>query len=76
MKKSTKFITIISLAGLFAGCTSSEPRISHTPNFQAGQADGCETAKGNYTKNSESFKQDQEYHNGWFYGRKHCNPLN
>ena len=63
-----------AVMGLFAGCTSSEPSISHTPNFKAGQVDGCSTAQGAYTKNSDSFQMDKEYQDGWFYGRKHCNP--
>ena len=74
--KTTKIITMASVMALFAGCTSSGPSISNTPNFKAGQADGCTTAQGAYTKNSDSFQMDKEYQDGWFYGRKHCNPSN
>ncbi|NOR55479.1 MAG: hypothetical protein GQ531_04670 [Sulfurovum sp.] len=76
MKTTMKIVMMASVASLFVGCTSAEPRLSHTPNFKAGQADGCNTAQGAYTKNSESFQTDKEYQDGWFYGRKHCNPSN
>ena len=76
MKLTIKIIVMGLLAGLFTACTSSEPRISNTPNFKVGQADGCTTAQGAYTKNSDSFQMDKEYQDGWFYGRKHCNPSN
>jgi len=57
------------------GCTaSSGPEISRTPDFALGKSDGCQTASGMYTKNSELFRNNKEYHDGWFYGRKKCNP--
>lgn len=74
MKRTIKIVMVAAVAGLISGCASSEPRISNTPNFKSGQTDGCNTAQGAYTKNSALFKTDLEYQNGWFYGRKHCNP--
>jgi len=60
---------------LFTGCTgASAPMPSHTPDFKTGMHDGCTTATGEYTKNSEMFRNNREYHEGWFYGRKKCNP--
>ncbi|KYJ86259.1 hypothetical protein [Sulfurovum riftiae] len=56
------------------GCTgSSATPVSNTPEFKQGQHDGCTTASGNYVKNSEMFRTNMDYQNGWFYGRKKCN---
>ena len=73
------FIGTMSAAAilLLSGCTStSGPAVSHTPDFKAGMNDGCATANGTYTKNSELFRNNNEYQEGWFYGRKTCNPSN
>jgi hypothetical protein len=57
------------------GCTaSSAPVPDQTPDFKLGVHDGCATATGEYTKNSELFRGNNAYHEGWFYGRKTCNP--
>jgi len=65
-------ITITSL--LFTACTSSAPVLPDSPSFKQGKQDGCTTATGDYTKDSDTFKIDTDYKNGWFYGRKNCNP--
>ncbi len=74
----TKIINIAMIATtslLFTACTSSSlPVPVETASFKAGSQDGCATANGAYTKNSTSFNNDQEYKNGWFNGRKKCNP--
>ncbi len=76
----TKAILIlVSIAGGFivAGCGNSEAvhaPISKSPSFMQGQQDGCETANGDYTKNSDLFQTNTDYHDGWFYGRQQCNP--
>ena len=74
----TTLILVSVLGGLIlAGCGNSDAvhaPISKSPTFLQGQHDGCETAKGEYTKNSDLFQADEEYHNGWFYGRQQCNP--
>ena len=70
------YISLIAAASLlFTACTSSSlPVNAQTPSFKAGSQDGCATANGAYTKNSASFNSDKDYQNGWFYGRKKCNP--
>jgi hypothetical protein len=40
-----------------------------------GIRDGCDTALGYYTKRHQRFRFDKEYYNGWFLGRKVCEPL-
>lgn len=75
MTKIFKSIVLSSLSLLFLACTSpSQPEPVQSPSFNAGSQDGCATATGNYSKNSTAFNNDTEYHNGWFYGRKKCNP--
>ena len=76
MKKTGIFAAVALSLMLFNGCTGSSGinMASQTPSFQQGAKDGCETAKGMYTKNHTAFKQDQQYNDGWFYGRKKCNP--
>jgi len=59
---------------LFTACTSSAPTLPDSLSFKQGSHDGCATAKGAYTKSSEMFRGDSDYQNGWYYGRKHCNP--
>ncbi len=59
---------------LFTACTNSAPVLPDTPSFKKGKQDGCSTATGEYTKDSDAFKVDADYKNGWFYGRKNCNP--
>ncbi|BAF72831.1 hypothetical protein [Sulfurovum sp. NBC37-1] len=68
--------TIIGTAGILFlnACTgSSMVPVSHTPEFKQGQHDGCTTASGNYVKNSEMFRNNMDYQNGWFHGRSKCN---
>ena len=69
-------VSLVAVASLlFTACTSSSlPVNSNTPSFKAGSQDGCATANGTYTKNSHSFNNDKEYQNGWYDGRKNCNP--
>ena len=75
MKKIvTVSLTLLS-AAMFTACTSSGVNLEkQTPSFQTGAKDGCATASGEYTKNSAAFNNDSEYQNGWFHGRKKCNP--
>ena len=75
MKKiiNTSLVTIMAL--LFTSCTSSSVSAPvNSPSFKQGESDGCATASGVYTKNSDSFNNDKDYADGWFYGRKNCNP--
>lgn len=74
MRKILNAILIAAVSLLFTACTSSKPAVPDTPSFKQGQQDGCNTALGAYTKNSDSFKMDADYKNGWHYGRKNCNP--
>ena len=71
---------------LLSGCgvstwynpVSETPTVSSTelsqksPSFRDGYNDGCTTAHGEYTKNSDRFNSDSEYHDGWFAGRSAC----
>ncbi len=43
-----------------------------SPAYQEGYKAGCKTAQGEYTKSSERFNNDSEYHEGWFAGRSSC----
>jgi len=62
---------------LFSACTSSDvPMVPKSPMFKLGQTDGCNTATGAYTKNSENFRNNKDYEDGWYAGRKNCNPVN
>jgi major membrane immunogen (membrane-anchored lipoprotein) len=75
MTKTINVVMIATASLLFTACTSSSlPVNAQTPSFKAGSQDGCATASGAYTKNSASFNNDKDYQNGWFYGRKKCNP--
>lgn len=74
MKTLLKLSLVSTLLLLISACTSSAPALPDTPGFKQGKHDGCTTAKGEYTKNSHLFKNDADYQDGWFYGRKHCNP--
>ena len=77
MLNRKKLINVLLITGvpfLFKACTSSAPVVVKSPNYTLGEKDGCTTATGDYTKNSESFKMDADYKNGWFNGRKNCNP--
>jgi major membrane immunogen (membrane-anchored lipoprotein) len=75
MIKIINLIMIATALLLFTACSSSNlPVNAQTPNFKLGSQDGCTTASGAYTKNSDSFRNNKDYQDGWFYGRKKCNP--
>ena len=86
-KKSFKFLGWILFSGmLLTGCgptvwynPPSEPStVQHvdlnqkSPSFREGYEAGCRTAQGEYSKSSERFNNDNEYHEGWFAGRSAC----
>ncbi len=73
MTKTINVVLIATASLLFTACTSSAP-VVQSPSFKAGSQDGCATASGNYTKNSDSFNNNKDYQDGWFHGRKKCNP--
>lgn len=69
------FLGSMTLLFLLTGCGNHIPEhIVKSPSYQAGEQDGCATANGTYTKDSERFKTDTDYENGWFAGRRECNP--
>lgn len=74
MKKIIKIMLFVTVPMVFIACTGSAPTLPDTPRFTEGKKDGCATAKGEYTKNYDAFDMDVDYKNGWFYGRKNCNP--
>ena len=41
-------------------------------SFREGYRNGCTTAHGEYAKDSQRFKSDREYYDGWFAGRSAC----
>lgn len=42
--------------------------------FHSGMNDGCSTAKGKYIKDSDLYNNDPQYKEGWFHGRRQCQP--
>ena len=70
-------LSLIAATSMFLGaCTSSDvPMVPKSPMYKLGQTDGCATASGAYTKNSANFRNNKEYQEGWFAGRKNCNPI-
>ena len=78
MARIKKIVTVSFIATstfFFSACTSSGVDMAkQTPSFQNGATAGCETAKGAYTKNSTAWNNGTDYQEGWFYGRKKCNP--
>jgi len=76
MNKTKLFLLLLS-GTFFTACTSSSVAlVPKSPMYQLGETDGCTTAQGTYTKNSENFRNNTEYSEGWFAGRKNCNPVN
>ena len=77
MKKIFKRILIATVTIVFTACTGTEiPKPVESPSYKQGVQDGCATAKGEYTKIGDSFNNDKDYKDGWFSGRKNCNPMN
>ena len=77
MKKSVLILVSVLGGFIVTGCGNSDAvhaPLSKSPSFLQGQNDGCETAKGDYTKDGNLFRSDADYHDGWFYGRQQCNP--
>ncbi len=66
-------ISLIATASLLLGACTSTPTVQ-SPSFKSGSKDGCSTAKGTYIKDGASFNNNKEYQNGWYFGRKNCNP--
>jgi hypothetical protein len=69
-----KYFLYASIAVWMIGGCSSAPQLPDTADFEAGYSDGCTTAKGDYLKDSDRFRHNQDYHDGWFKGRRECNP--
>jgi hypothetical protein len=67
-----------AIALLLGGCagavrgTGPVAPSNDDPNYRAGYRDGCATAHGEYTKESELFRNDKHYYDGWFAGRSAC----
>lgn len=43
--------------------------------YKRGVRDGCQTAKGYYTKSHRLFNDEVDYYRGWFAGRRRCRDL-
>ena len=88
LKFITPVLTVGSLL-LFTGCSTKKIPSSKggytykgiyfgsyfTKHFKEGINEGCETARGDYTKNHWLFKHSKDYKNGWFLGRNRCKKL-
>ena len=75
MKKITTLALIAAVSFIFTGCTSSSiAPVVKSPSFKLGEKDGCQTATGDYSKNGDAFDKDKDYKDGWYTGRKNCNP--
>ncbi len=90
IKLSTFALVLLGISFQMSGCTQEQPlpphkggfyyrdiyfgKVNH-PMYQAGIRDGCETARGFYTKSHNHFKQSSNYHEGWFLGRNRCRKL-
>lgn len=46
-----------------------------TMHYKEGIQDGCNTAKGIYTKDHWLFNNSNDYNHGWFLGRNKCRKL-
>jgi len=74
MIKIINIVLISTVSLLFVACSSSSSPVPvETSSFKQGSQDGCATSKGTYTKNSNSFNNNKDYNDGWFYGRRKCN---
>ena len=73
----------ITLGLLFTGCAQKSksnkyPRVyngkvdKNSYGYKKGLRDGCTTAKGKYNKNHSQFRNNVNYHDGWFEGRRKC----
>jgi len=69
-------LVVIGLGGcsnsLTVSPSSSNPPADSSPSYKEGYYDGCSTAHGTYTKESELFNTDKNYYDGWFAGRSAC----
>jgi hypothetical protein len=81
MKKQYKMMMLAGLITIgLGGCSgslsvspsSSNPPSDSSPSYKEGYNDGCSTAHGTYTKESELFNTDKDYYDGWFAGRSAC----
>ncbi len=74
MIKIINTVLISAVLLLLTACTSSNLTAPvETSSFKQGSQDGCRTAEGTYTKNSNTFNNNRDYNDGWFYGRRKCN---
>jgi len=85
-RSSTFFVFALFL---FTGCTSHDATSvkegfvyrgvyfgKHLSSaYKDGIRDGCETSRGIYHKSHIMFKNNNDYYNGWFIGRKKCRYL-
>ena len=47
-----------------------------SPDYQRGYRHGCSSAKGNYTRQEDSYLQRRDYRQGWTEGRQKCKSTN
>ena len=91
MFKTSGLTIVISagILACLSGCSATQAPVSKggyynsgiyfgrnlAPAYKKGIKAGCQSAKGNYSKNHYLFKNNNEYNNGWFIGRNRCNDL-
>ena len=86
---NTTLIISIGIIVYFSGCQSNHIPISEggfyyetiyfgkdlSATYKKGITDGCQTAKGIYSKSHYQFNNKKEYNDGWFLGRNKCRKL-
>ncbi len=89
IKKILHTATLTTIVALLYGCSSTISNKEGGGYYQdgiyfgehlskayvRGVRDGCQTAKGEYTKSHWFFQRKKEYVEGWFIGRNKCRGL-
>ncbi len=87
--KTIKIILLIGSLSFFTACAPRNVPVNEggyyysriffgihfPPDYKKGIQDGCDTAKGEYTKSHTLFKNNKNYNTGWFLGRNRCHGL-
>ncbi len=59
---------------LLIGMTAAHPsgRPVSTPDSSAGYHDGCQSARGHYTRSAYKYSHSEAYHRAWLRGKRAC----
>jgi len=68
------FIRSFLAVALLVGLTSAHPsgRPISTPDSSAGYHDGCQSARGHYTRSAWKYRHSTAYHRAWLQGKRAC----